>query len=394
MTGCKEEMQDLKDALLKANNEIEKLSRIKSDFVSVISHELRTPLTSIKESVSLVLDGIAGPLTEEQKKFLTISKNNINRLAKLITDILDLSKLESGGIMMHKRKLNINKVIKDIYNSARINAGQKNIEFDISLEESVEPVWFDPDRIEQVLKNLISNAVKFSRDRGKIKIFSSRENINNREFIRIIVEDNGIGKPAENMENLSRDFSLLDASMARKYGSTGMDLAISKGIVELHGGNIWVVSEPDAGSKFIFTLPVYKKHEEFDFLIEEATGRSKYNCIKTALIIFEIKDTKNRIEDIIAEIEGVVEKTVRGPEDKVVSFKKRECVAIIAGADRPGAMAIIKRLKNNIKIPLLFGISIYPDEAVDKDDLIRKAEDDLKNKGNSMAPFEAVDKNG
>ena len=96
MANNDREIQDLKDALSRADEEIERLSRIKDDFISVISHELRTPLTSVKESVSLVLEGIAGPLSEEQKKFLSISKNNIDRLTKLITDVLDLSKLEAG----------------------------------------------------------------------------------------------------------------------------------------------------------------------------------------------------------------------------------------------------------------------------------------------------------
>ena len=380
------EIQDLRGALLKANQEIEKLSKIKSDFISIISHEFRTPLTSIKESVSLVLDGIAGPLTEEQKKFLTITKNNIDRLAKLITDVLDLSKLESGRIMMRKRKLNINELIKEVYASTKAGARQKNIEFSISLGESVEPTWFDPDRIGQVLKNLISNAVKFNKNNGRIKISSSKENINNRDFIRIIVEDNGVGIMAEDIENLFRNFSPLDTGMIRKYGGAGLGLAISKGIIELHGGDIWVVSEPDAGSKFIFTMPIYKKHEEFDFLIEEAMERSRQNDSKISLIFFRIKDAKDNREGLIAEMEDVINKTVRGPEDKVVRFKKEEDIAVIAGTDRPGVMAIIKRIKDNVRLPLIFGASIYPDEAMDKDELIKKAEGDLKSGKNMIIP--------
>ncbi|MCX5693452.1 MAG: ATP-binding protein [Candidatus Omnitrophica bacterium] len=385
MTDYGKEVQGLKDALSKANNEVEKLSRIKADFISVISHELRTPLTSIKESISLVLDGIAGPLNEEQKKFLTIAKNNIDRLAKLIIDILDLSKLESGRITMRKRKLNINELIKEVYASTKASAEQKNMEFSISLGESVEPTWFDPDRIGQVLRNLISNAIKFNKDNGKIKISSLKENINDRDFIRIIVEDNGIGIPPQDTENLFRNFSSLDASMTRKYGGAGLGLAISKGIIELHGGDIWVISEPDAGSKFIFTMPIYKKHEEFDFLLEEAIERSRHNDIKIALIVFKIKDAKDRIENVIAEVENTMKNTVRGPEDKIIRCKKGECV-IIAGTDRPGAMAIIKRLKDAIKVPLLFGVSVHPTEAIDKEELIKKAEEDLESGRNSMVP--------
>lgn len=386
MANQEKETQELKGALLKANQEIEKLSRIKADFISIISHELRTPLTSIKESVSLVLDGIAGPLTEEQKKFLTITKNNIDRLTKLITDVLDLSKLESGRIMMHKRKLNINELIKEVYASTKAGAEQKNIQFSISLGESVEPVWFDPDRIGQVLKNLISNAIKFNKSNGWLKISSSKENINSKDFIRIIVEDNGVGIVSEDIENLFRNFSPLDTGMTREHGGAGLGLAISRGIIELHGGDIWVVSEPDAGSKFIFTIPIYGKYEEFDLLMEEAMTRSKQNDKKISLILFKAESEKDNREDITSKIEGVIKNTVRGPEDKVARFKREECIAVIAYTGKPGAMMIVKRIKDSVRTPIIFGASIYPDEAIDKDELIKKAEDDLESGKNVIIP--------
>lgn len=386
MRDYEKEIQDLKGALLKANEEIEKLSRIKSDFISIISHELRTPLTSIKESVSLVFDGTAGPISEEQKKFLTIAKNNINRLAKIITDILDISKLEAGRAVMYKIKLNINEIIKNVYESTKTAVEQKGIEFSLSLGESVELTWLDPDKIGQVLKNLISNAIKFNRVNGKIRILSSKEDINGKDFIKIIVEDNGIGMPQEEIENLFRNFSPLDTGMTRKQGGAGLGLAISKGIVELHGGNIWVMSEPDVGSKFIFTIPIYKKHEEFDFLMEEAMERAKRNDNKIAIIIFEIKEVKKRVEGVIAEIEDIIKKTVRGPEDKTLKCKKGECIVIIVCTDRPGAMAVIKRLEGKIRIPLTFGISVYPDESADIKELIKKAEIDLKSGNNIIIP--------
>jgi len=386
MTDEKKDIQELQDALEKANQEIEKLSRVKSDFVSVISHELRTPLTSIKESISIVFDGITGPVSEEQKKFLTIAKNNVERLAKLITDILDLSKLESGRIVMHKRKLNINAIIKDIYASTKIIAEQKNLEFTISLGDSVEFTWIDPDRIGQVIKNLVSNAIKFNKEKGRINLSTSTENIKGRDYVKVEVEDNGIGIPQEEIENLFRHFTPLDTSMTRQHSGAGMGLAISKGIVELHGGSIWVVSEPDAGTKTIFTLPVYKKYEEFDFLMEEALERARLNDNKIALIVFDVKEAKDRVEGVIAETEDAIKKTIRGPEDKVTRCKKGECVVAIACTDRPGALAIVKRVRENIKVPLLFGIAIYPDESADMDELMKKTESDLKSGRNLLAP--------
>ncbi|MDP2921872.1 MAG: ATP-binding protein [Candidatus Omnitrophota bacterium] len=386
MADKKNDKQELQNALEKANREIEKLSRIKSDFVSVISHELRTPLTSIKESISLILDGVTGPATEEQKKFLTIAKNNVERLAKLITDILDLSKLESGRIMMHKRKLNINDIIKDIYVSMKVMAEQKNLEFTISLKDSVEPIWIDPDRIGQVIKNLVSNAIKFNKDKGRINISTTTENIKGKDYVKIAVEDNGIGIPQDEIENLFRHFTPLDTSMTRQHNGAGMGLAISKGIVELHGGSIWVVSERDTGSKVIFTIPIYRKYEEFDFLMEESIERARHNDNKVALIVFDVKEAKDKAEGVISEAEDIIKKTIRGPEDKVTRCKKGECIVVIVCADRPGALAIIRRVRENINVPLLFGISVYPDESADMDELMKKTEADLRSGKNLIAP--------
>lgn len=386
MMDQEKEIQDLRQALLKAQQDIERLSRIKSDFVSTISHELRTPLTSIKESVSIMLDGIAGPLTQEQVKFLTIAKNNIERLAKLINDILDLSKLESGRIAMHKRKMDINELVRNIYSAMKPMVGQKNLEFALGPSENIEPTWFDPDRIGQVLKNLISNAIKFSKEKGYIKIFSTKERVKERDVIKITVEDNGIGIPEEEMENLFKNFSPIDTGMTRKYTGSGLGLTISKGIVELHGGDIWVVSDKDIGTKFIFTIPLYRKEEEFDFLIDEAMERARYYDYKLALIIFKIKNEKDRVENVFIEIENVIKNTVRGPEDKVTRYKDGEFIVIMAGTDRPGAMVIIKRLKEKMKIPLVFGISVYPDETSDKEYLIAKAEEELRSERNSIIP--------
>ncbi len=380
MDSQQKEIQQLKQALLKANQDIEKLSKIKSDFVSMVSHELRTPLTAIKESVSLVLDGAAGSISEEQGKFLRIAKNNIDRLVKTITEILDFSKLESGRITMHKRKMNINNLINEVYVAVRSSVEEKNITFGIDLSDEVEPIWFDPDRIGQALRNLISNAVKFNREDGRIKISSNKECLDGRDVVKVSVEDSGIGIPKEQVPSLFRRFTPLDTSMTRRHKGVGLGLAISKGIIEFHGGDIWVESEKGVGSKFIFTLPIYRKDVEFNFLLDEAIERAKYSDLKLALIIFEVKNPKSVTEKDYAELEDDIRSVVRGPEDKVVRFKDGEFLVIMAGTDRLGAMKIIERLKSKVKVPLNFGIAVYPDEAEYKQDLIQKAEEELKTK--------------
>ena len=263
MKSQEKEIKDLKHSLLKANQDIERLSRIESDFISTISHELCTPLTAIKESISLVLDGVSGGLNEEQKTFLTIAKNNIDRLARIIADILYFSKLESGGATICKRKMDINAIIKDVCGTAESSVAKKNIGFDLDLSDEVGLSYFDPERIGQALKNLILNAIKFNKENGKIKIFSAKERMDGREILKIGVEDTGIGISKKELPYLFKRFRPLDASLTRSYRGAGLGLIICKGIIELHGGQIWAESRENVGSKFIFTLPINAevKHE-------------------------------------------------------------------------------------------------------------------------------------
>jgi nitrogen-specific signal transduction histidine kinase len=378
MTMQQQEIAELKQALLKAQEDIERLSKVKSDFVSIISHELRTPLTSIKEGISIVLDGVAGSLNEEQKKFLGIAKNNIDRLTRIITDILDFSKLESGRIAMHKRKMDINEIIKDVYGEIKTGIDKKGLGLDMELSDEVGLTWLDPDRIKQALKNLLSNAIKFNRERGNIKISSSRERTDNRDFIKVTVEDTGMGISKDDLPKLFKDFYPLDSSMTRSYGGVGLGLAISRSIIKLHGGDIWAESEKEVGSRFSFTLPIYKKDDEFNFLLDEAIERAESNDMELVLIVLKPRVQKGVNEEVLSQLETAVQSTVRGPEDKVVRFKDGDLVAIIAGTDREGAKRIIERLSNNVKISLNFGISVYPEDTCYKADLVKMAEEELK----------------
>ena len=384
MENQQKEIQELRQALLKANQDIEKLSKVKSDFVSIISHELRTPLTSIKESVSLVLDEIVGPLNEEQKKFLGITKNNIDKLVKAITDILDFSKLESGRIAMHKRKMNINDVIKDVYNETKKAAEEKNLRFDLELSDGMEPVWLDPDRVAQALKNLISNAIKFNKENGEIKIYSRKVERNGKEAVRVSIEDKGIGISKEELNNLFKDFNPLDSSMTRRHRGIGLGLAVCKGIIDLHGGDVWVESEKGAGSRFIFTLPIYRSDNEFNFLLDEAMARAIYNNMELALVIFGVKRAKDATEKVLAAIEKEIKSAVRGPEDKVARFESGNLIAVIAGTDKAGAIKILRRVKEGVKTPLDFGMVVYPDEARDKEDLVNKAKKEMNIKNSPI----------
>ena len=259
MKDQKKEIDGLRQALLKANQDIERLSKVKTEFIAIISHELRTPLTSIKEGLALVLDDVSGPINTDQRNFLNIAKKNVDRLEDMITNILELTILESGSSAIYKRKMSINELIKEVYSSTSDNAEKANVRFEMELSDEVDMAWFDPNRMRQVLRNLISNAIKFNKPNGNIKISSKNDNIDGKNVIRISIQDTGTGISEDKISELFKAFNPLDSSMTRCYSGMGLGLAICKHIIELHGGEIWLETKKGVGTKFIFTLPITKE---------------------------------------------------------------------------------------------------------------------------------------
>ncbi|MBU1006766.1 MAG: hypothetical protein KKH08_04155 [Candidatus Omnitrophica bacterium] len=378
MMDSQEQIKELRQALLKAGQDIERLSRIKSDFVAIISHELRTPLTAIKESVSLVLDGVAGPINVEQKNFLCMAKKNIDRLVSIITNILDFSRLESGRVAMHKRKIDINELIRESYAPAKDMAKKENIRFELDLSEDMRATWLDPDRMRQVFKNLISNAIKFNKPGGSIDISSSGAFINGKNVIKIAIEDTGIGISDEQSSELFNVFNPLDTGMTRSYSGVGLGLAVCRRIIDFHGGEIWAESKKNIGTKIIFTLPIYEKDDEFNFLLDESMMKAGYNDSSLALIFFGPRNKKDADEEKYVRIEKIIKSVVRGPDDRVVRFNQGDVIAVMAGTDREGAGKILARLEGKTKTSLRYGLAVYPEDTNNKIDLISKAEECLK----------------
>lgn len=231
------------------------VERMKSEFISTTWHELRTPLASIKEAVSLISDETTGPVNENQYKFLDIAKRNIDRLSSLVNSLLDLSKIESGRIELERMHIDVNKIAEEAIASLELSAKEKKILLKKQLEKGLPQIWADRSRISQVFTNLISNAMKFSGSGGTITLSTSYYGTD-KIFLQISVQDTGIGIDKKDFDKLFLRFQQLDSSVTRKAGGAGLGLAISKQIVELHGGKIWVESELGKGSKFSFILPV------------------------------------------------------------------------------------------------------------------------------------------
>jgi PAS domain S-box-containing protein len=233
----------------KAEEAIRELDRMKSEFISDISHELRTPLHSIKGFGKLILDGKV-PDPNVQREFLTIIENQSNRLDKLVSNLLDASRLESGRFSIHKQRISIAGTIHEAVETLRGVATGKGITIKEDIPATLPEIDVDKERLEQVMFNLIGNAVKFSNDGSEVMV---RAEVREHELL-VQITDHGIGIPKEAMPRLFQRFYRVEASSS--IGGSGLGLYISRQIVEAHGGRIWVESESGAGSTFSFTLPL------------------------------------------------------------------------------------------------------------------------------------------
>lgn len=229
--------------------EIRRLETIRSDFVANVSHELKTPLTSIKGFVETLLEGALED-KENNRSFLKIIQDHAERLNSLVDDLLSLSHLESKEIMLNKTNFNLKQQVEGIISGFRSQLRNKDIEIKNELSADIS-LTADKNRLEQVITNLIDNAIKFNKEKGSIKIYG--EEINAK--VKITVEDSGMGIPEKDIPRIFERFYRVDKARSRELGGTGLGLSIVKHIVELHNGSVGVESTEGFGSKFWFIFP-------------------------------------------------------------------------------------------------------------------------------------------
>jgi len=237
------------------NKELLKLNAVKTEFTAMVSHELKTPLTAISEGVSLVLDGSSGEISDKQKFFLCTAKRNIERLSRLVNDVLDMEKLDSGRMDFFPAENDINSVVTEAVDDISDTAKNRGIILEKNIDRNIKKITFDKDKITQVVANLLSNAMRYT-SAGKISAGTSLE----RDGVVVTVKDTGTGIREEDLPKLFKSFTQIEKGNDRKLGSSGLGLAICKKIVHGHGGTIWVESEFGKGSSFSFVLPTRVKN--------------------------------------------------------------------------------------------------------------------------------------
>jgi PAS domain S-box-containing protein/diguanylate cyclase (GGDEF)-like protein len=364
------------------------IDRMKSELISNVSHELRTPLTTIKEGIALVVDGSLGPINADQKAALAIAKQDIDRLARLINDLLDISKIEAGRMELKKSSVDISSLAEEVLFSFQNQAGKKHIQLKTCLKRGLPPLYIDPDKISQVLANLISNGIKFTPENGSITLGVKDKG----KEVEISMADTGVGISQDNMARLFDRFSQFNRVYGPGERGTGLGLAISKEIVEMHGGRISVESEVGKGSTFTFSLPQISRDDIFrEYLTNGLREAVEKNC-PLSLVVARMKNiekieggrTGEKVFEILQEIEGLIARTLRRRSDIVSRYKYGEIViAILMDTAKKDALSVKERIRQAIEaemqekrwpkdIELFFGVVTYPDDAKDEAELINK----------------------
>jgi signal transduction histidine kinase len=264
VTESYREVQEKNKKLSDALERLQELSRLKSNFLATVSHELRTPLTSVIGYSEMLLAGLAGELNDEQKDYLKTILDKGESLLRLISSILDLSRIEARGVQLQRALVDVNDVLQAAVESVMPQSFKKKLTISTEVSPSIQKVQVDADKIRQCVINLLSNAVKFTPAGGHISVRAGPAQAAPRDsgpfagagYFQIQVEDNGIGIPKELQSKVFDTFFQADSSASREYGGAGLGLSIVKSYVEAHGGGVSVRSEPGKGSIFTLVVPI------------------------------------------------------------------------------------------------------------------------------------------
>ena len=362
------------------------VDKMKTEFVSIVSHELRTPFVTMREFASIISDEIPGKLTKDQKEYMGIIKGNIDRLARLINNLLDISKIEAGKVELKMGLINISSFINGFISSFSKRVKDKGLELKVSLPEKQIDIYADAEKMIQVLTNLVANALKFTKE-GCIEI-SVREK---ESEIECSVADTGIGISGDDLTNVFGKFQQFSRVSVAGEKGTGLGLSIAKALVEMHHGKIWVESHPGKGSKFSFTLPKYTTEtllkEYINNGIKEASRKNgRISLIVASIVNFEkLKQTlsEKEMQLLLKDLEEMIRSGLRRTGDVVVK-STGEIVVVLSDCNKEGALIAEGRLQQIMedtltnkelakKVSLRFGLAVYPDDAESDEELLKKA---------------------
>jgi two-component system sensor histidine kinase/response regulator len=388
---AEEQLKEYASELEKANQELMKIDEIKSEFVSIASHELRTPLSAIKNAVQLILRGKTGEINENQAKFLQMAERNIDRLTSLLNDLLDLSRIESGKVLMNFEEIGLKGTIEFTLSSFKPQADAKSVKLGMDVPAELPSVYGDREKLEQILTNLVGNAMKFTPEGGEITV-SARPFNENKNMVAVSVEDSGVGIPEDQLEKVFDKFHQVEGSLTRTVQGTGLGLPITKGLVEASHGNIWAESKFGKGSTFTFTLPISegeKRDLRFRSIFDREFQRAIENHTPLTLFLIEVFEKDPDIKDaILKQLDELSRKCFCRSADILLKREKERILAALCEANVKGAQVIRQRFEEELQKnfingrdvqPIIkMGMATYPEEAFSKRELFRKARERLR----------------
>jgi signal transduction histidine kinase/GGDEF domain-containing protein len=362
-----------------------RLKQVKDEFVGTVSHELRTPMTSIREVISQTLDGILGETTSEQREFLTMALSDVDRLSRMIDDLLDISKLDAGKMKMKMEMCEMVALVLKIISSFVPQAKARGLEMKGSFSKEKIKAYVDKDRITQVFSNLIGNAVKFTQ-KGHIEISL----VDSEDAVECSVSDTGPGIAKKDLPQLFDKFQQFGHPVNGEEKGTGLGLAISKGIVELHKGKIWVKSEVNVGTKFTFVLPKFTGKE----LISEGLKKAIKDGQALSVLIFDIKNFEAVQQKIGEERAGfmvrafweLIKDNLRREGDNLGVEDVHTILSILPGTEKKNATLALERMRSALRgfllkeglkeeVDLDCEVVAYPDDGKTEKELLSKITD-------------------
>lgn len=367
------------------------LEKMRAEFVSYVSHELRTPLTSIRSAISLILSNKAGPIEGDVRKFIGIADRNSVRLGKLIDDILDLSRREAGKEEIKYERCRIEDPIDAVLMCLSSQAEEKKISIHRAIEPNLPLLYAESTGIEQVMTNLLGNALKFTGEGGTIKVSGSMVDSSPREtpdlgfdvkrYVMVNVEDTGVGIPPDQLSAVFDKFHV--ARHGRGIKGTGLGLAIAKKIIEAHGGAIWAESELKRGTRMSFVLPELSEENYYLFSLRLAIDRCKrsHDVLSVVLLRFEAGVGARReegaalLDNAFEEVLSIIQQNRKTSGELVFPFRtRREIHIVLQGAPKSGAFRVLRSLEriltrdasqeSKTRPQLRFGVASYPDDGI------------------------------
>ena len=329
-------------------SERKEIEKMKTQFFDMISHELRTPLTPIHQFTTILQDGLAGEMNEKQKEFLAIILKNTNQLKNIIADLVDVSRISTGKLAIHKESMLLGDLGSKIVQSFSQTAKAKGVRLVDDTQKNLPAMWADPVRFEQVLRNLIDNAIKFTPQDGQVTVTTTYPWEGSSGMVCFSVKDTGCGIPGKDKNKVfDRLYQVADQLSSSRKG-LGLGLHICKEIVQQHNGQIWVDSEEGKGSVFNFTLPVFSFEKLLQPIIEKTNALPESLGLVFVNVTYSAKISEGMKRDTIVELESYLKRCIL-PHDVIMSGRifpnQKAAFYVVVLADEPGLKIVSGRIQ-------------------------------------------------